>query len=85
MNERDANIERYDSLKVNDTFGERIAQSLFIGSDPSLLGFSLSYESITFANYMKHIFICLHNNFGLIFRYIFCNSIHLYSDVAMTK
>ena len=59
MNERDANIERYDSLKVNDTFGERIAQSLFIGSDPSLLGFSLSYESITFANDMKYIFICL--------------------------
>ena len=69
MNERDANIERYDSLKVNDTFGERIAQSLFIGSDPSLLGFSLSYESITFANDMKYIFICLYNTFGLIFRY----------------
>ena len=70
MNERDANIERYDSLKVNDTFGERIAQSLFIGSDPSLLGFSLSYKSITFANDMKYIYICLHNTFGLISRYL---------------
>ena len=80
MNERDANTERYDSLKVNDTFGERIAQSLFIGSDPSLLGFSLSYESITFANDINpysFVYTILLDWYSDIY---FCKSIYFYSD-----